>query len=88
MQFLVICRPAEGGDQGEFRRLLPAETAALREQKASGALTGAWTPGRPGAVLMLEVPDEDAAARIVATFPLVQAGLITTEIIPLHAIDL
>ena len=37
---------------------------------------------------MLEVPDEDAAARIVATFPLVQAGLITTEIIPLHAIDL
>jgi len=28
------------------------------------------------------------AARIVADFPLVKAGQITTEIIPLHPIDL
>ena len=88
MQFLVICRPAAGGDQDEFKRLVPFETEALREQKAKGALTGAWSPGRPGAVLMLEVPDEDEAARVVATFPLVQSGLITTEILPLHSIDL
>jgi hypothetical protein len=88
MQFLVICRPADGGDHDEFRRLVPFETEALREQKASGALTGAWSPGRPGAVLMLEVPDEAAAARQIATLPLVQAGLITTEVIPLHPIDL
>ena len=49
MRFLVICRPAEGADQDEFRRLVPDETAALRELKAA---------------------------------------LITTEIIPLHPIDL
>lgn len=36
MQVLVICRPAEGGDQDEFRRLVPAETAALRTLKAQG----------------------------------------------------
>jgi len=42
MQFLVICRPAEGGDQDEFKRLLPFETEALREQKAKGVLSGAW----------------------------------------------
>ena len=63
MQFLVICRPAEGGDQDEFRRLVPDETAALRKLKADGTLTAAWSPG---------------------AFPLVQAALITTQIIPLH----
>jgi hypothetical protein len=85
---LVICRPVEGGDQEELRRLLPGETAALRDLKATGTLVGAWSPGRPGAVLTLEVPDPDQAARIVADLPLVQAGQITTEIIPLHPIDL
>jgi muconolactone delta-isomerase len=88
MQHLVICRPAEGGAQEEFRKLVAGETAALQELKAKGILTGAWSPGGPGAVLMLEVPDETAAASLVAAFPLVQAGLITTEIIPLHPIDL
>jgi muconolactone delta-isomerase len=88
MRFLVICRPAAGGDQDEFKRLVPAETAALRDLKAQGTLTEAWSPGRPGAVLMLDVPDADQSARLVGEFPLVQEALITTEIIPLHPIDL
>jgi hypothetical protein len=37
---------------------------------------------------MLEAADEDEIASILATLPLVQADEITTEIIPLHAIDL
>jgi hypothetical protein len=88
MQFLVICRPAAGGDPDDFKRLVPFETEALREQKQRGTLTGAWSPGGPGAVLMLEVADADLAAGIVADFPLVEADLITTEIIPLHPIEL
>ena len=88
MQFLVICRPAAGGDPDEFSRLVPFETEALREQKQRGTLTGAWTPGHPGAVLLLEAADAAAAAGILAEFPLVEAALITTEIIPLHPIDL
>jgi muconolactone delta-isomerase len=88
VRVLVICRDDPGGDQDEFRRLVPAETAALRELKAKGILAQAWTPGRPGAVLLLDVADEAAAASLVAGFPLVQAGLITTEIVPLHPIDL
>jgi len=88
MRFLVICRPAAGGDPDEFQRLVPFETEALREQKAHGILTGAWSPGHPGAVLMLEVPDAEAATRVLAGFPLVEAGLITTEIIPLHPVNL
>ena len=88
MRFLVICRPAEGGDPDEFERLVPFETEVLRGQKANGVLIDAWSPGRPGAVLVLETADADQAARVVARFPLVEADLITTEIIPLHPIDL
>lgn len=88
MLFLVMCRPVEGADQAEFRRTVPAETAALRELKGSGALSGAWSPGRPGAVLILDVPGEAEAARVSADLPLAQAGMITTEIIPLHPMDL
>jgi len=29
MRFLVICRPAAGGDQDEFKRLVPAEIIPL-----------------------------------------------------------
>jgi hypothetical protein len=87
MLILVICRPAEGADPAEFRRLVPAEAAALRDLKGS-VLTGAWSPGRPGAVLMLDAPDETEAARLTAGLPLVQAGLVSTEIIPLHPMDL
>ena len=88
MQFLVICRPAAGGDPEEFRRLVPFETQTMREQKERGTLTGAWSSGRPGAVLMFDVAGEDQVAAILAGFPLVEADLITTEIIPLHPIDL
>ncbi len=33
MRFLVICRPAAGADQDEFKRLVPAETAALHPHR-------------------------------------------------------
>jgi muconolactone delta-isomerase len=85
---LVICRPAADADQVEFRRLMTAEAAALRQLNSSGALTGAWSPGHPGAVLMLDVPDQTQAARLTADLPLARAGLITTEIIQLHPMDL
>ena len=88
MQFLVICRQAAGGDPEDFKRLVPFETEVLRDLKADGTLVDAWSPGRPGAVLVLESADADQAARIVAELPLLQADLITTEIIPLHPIEL
>jgi hypothetical protein len=88
VQFLVICRPADGGDPDEFNRLVPFETEIMREQKARGTLTSAWSLDYPGAVLILEAADAAAAAGILAGFPLVEADLISTEIIPLHPIDL
>ena len=80
--------PPGAGTPIEFNRLVPFETEAMREQKARGTLTGAWSSGHPGAVLMLEVADAAAATAILAGFPLVEAGLISTEIIPLHPVEL
>jgi hypothetical protein len=88
MLMLVICRPAPDADLARFGQLLSEELAALRRLKAEGVLTQAWSPGRPGAVLMLEVPDFAAAATVTAGLPLVTAGLITTEIIPLQPVEL
>jgi len=88
MLILVLCRAADGIEEAGFRRYLPAETAALRELKADGVLADAWSPGRPGAVLLLNVPGQAEAAVIAAALPLAQAGLITTEIIPLHPLNL
>lgn len=88
MQILVVCRPVRDGDQAEFRRLVPAEGAALRELRERGVLVNAWTPGRPGAVLILEAGTEDDAAAVAAALPLASAGLITTEVIPLYPMNL
>ena len=88
MNFLVICRPAPNADESLFGRLLPEELAAMRSLKAKGALVRAWSPGRPGAVLILEAPDLAGAASVTAGLPLAAAGVIATEIIPLHPVDL
>ncbi len=84
MNVLLICRPAAGVDPArEFPRRLPAERDALQALREQGALTAAYSPGGPGAVLMLEVADVDTARRIGARLPLAAAGLIDIEIIPL-----
>ena len=88
MLMLVICRPAPGADLARFGQLLTEEFAALRRLKADGVLTQAWSPGRPGAVLMLAAADAAAAGAVVADLPLVTAGLITTEVIPLQPVEL
>jgi hypothetical protein len=88
MNFLVICRPVPAADETLFGRTLAEEIAAMRSLKAAGALSQAWSPGRPGAVLMLEAADLTAASSLAAGLPLAAAGLITTEIIPLHPVDL
>jgi muconolactone delta-isomerase len=84
MNFLVICRAAPDRDTDAFVRLAADEGVVLRKLQADGILTNAWSPGGPGAVLMLDLPDQAAAERITGELPLAAAGLITTEVIPLH----
>jgi hypothetical protein len=47
-----------------------------------------FSPGRPGAVLILDSPNADAARGITETLPLSRAGLIETELIELHPFEL
>ena len=57
--------------------------AALRQLKAEGTLTEAYSPGGPGAVLMFEA-DKGAVEGVVSALPLVIAKLIDAEIIGLQ----
>ena len=88
MKVLVICRPAPDADHAQFAALVSREGAALRDLKQAGILLDAWSPGGPGAVLMLEATDEREATSLVAELPLASSGLITTELIPLHTMSI
>jgi hypothetical protein len=88
MKILVICRPHPGVTLAEMSPYIPAETTALRELRATGQLDEAFSPGGPGAVLILESPDTAAAQRVTETLPLHRAGLIQTELLELHPFDL
>ncbi|HEY8729280.1 MAG TPA: hypothetical protein VIL94_06830 [Acidothermaceae bacterium] len=88
MRFLVICRPSPGYDPAEFAQRLPEEAAVLRWQKEQGVLVDVWSPGGPGAVLMIEAANRDSAAGFAAALPLRGAGLVTAEVIELHPVQL
>jgi hypothetical protein len=58
------------------------ELAALRALKARGALLEAYSPGRPGAVLVF-AGDEQAVAQALDELPLYRAQLLEVELIEL-----
>ncbi len=84
MKILVICRPRDGVDpQAEIAPRAAAEMATLRGLRDQGLLLEAYSPGGPGAVLIFDGVLEDVD-RALNTLPLVQDGIIETEIIELQ----
>lgn len=85
MQFLVLANVREG---------VPNEQVASLAKEEAKVVWGLYVLGRvrsahyradiPGAVLMLEATDLSEATRAVASLPMVQAGLLRTEILPLE----
>jgi hypothetical protein len=63
---------------------LREEVNTLEAWRHAGTLVDAYSPGEPGAVLFLELPDLQHAETLLATLPMCEAGLIETEIIGLH----
>lgn len=64
--------------------LLEAEAERAWELSQEGTLREIYFRlDRHAAVLVLECPDVETAQRILGTLPLVQAGLIAFEVIPL-----
>lgn len=87
MKTMVICRPITGADQAAFGALVGDELAALRRLRTDGLLLEAYSPGRPGAVLVLE-GEPGTVEDAVRALPLAKAGLLSIETFPLHPMDI
>jgi len=84
MKILAIERETPGVTAEEFRPHLKAEAARVWELYQAGVFRELYFDrDRHSAVLMLECEDVDQAHRALGTLPLVNAGLITFDIIPL-----
>ena len=71
-----------------FAALVPEEAEDLRRLRSEGILAEAWSPGGPGAVLIIETSSELEAERIVSRLPLRVAGLIEIDLTPLHELGI
>jgi hypothetical protein len=86
MKILAIEHEAPHAEPGHFtRELLRAEAQRLWELQQEDVVREAYfRADRSEAVLVLECASEDAARALLETLPLVQAGLIAFELIPLR----
>jgi muconolactone delta-isomerase len=84
MKILAIEKEIPGLSSEDFKPHLTAEAARAWELYQAGVFRELYfRQDRPEAVLILECADFDEAEGVLNTLPLVKAGLITFEIIPL-----
>ena len=83
MKVLVICRPRPGVERADIAAHASAEMDALRELRAEGALVEAYSPGGPGAILVINA-ERERVDGIVGSLPLIRGGLVEPEVIELH----
>lgn len=85
MKVLALGRDVVAGDDPRFAELRPAEARAVWDLQQGDVLREAhFRADRPDAVLVLEVPDVVAARATIDRLPLVAAGLIDLDLIPLR----
>ena len=87
MRIVAIERDADGAGAGGFTpELLAAEARRVWELQQAGIVREIYLRvDKPAAVLMLECADPDEAGRALASLPLVEAGLIGFDVLPLRA---
>jgi hypothetical protein len=84
MKILAIEKERPGASAERFAAYLHAESAQVWELYQADILREIYfSKERSGAVLVLECPDAAAANEALNTLPLVKAGLIEFDIIPL-----
>lgn len=77
MQILALSRRLPGVTDGQLAPLAEQEAAAAFALYAAGTFRSLYMlPERPGALVVLECESLDDARRIMATLPMVKAGLI------------
>ena len=88
MRLLALERELPGATAEAFRPLLKDEARGVWELQQSGALREIYfNADQHTAVLVLECSDSEAASQLVERLPLVKAGLITFDLIPLVPYD-
>ncbi|MGB8214798.1 MAG: hypothetical protein WCE68_14675 [Anaerolineales bacterium] len=88
MKILALEIEHPGFSAADFQPHLKAEARRVWDLQQSGALREIYfTVDRHTAVLVLESNDVEQARRLIATLPLVQAGLITFDLLPLIPYD-
>lgn len=84
MKLLAIGRLREGADVRELTLRADDEMRALWRLYRDGVVREMYLPGRPGAVLLLEMPARRDAESALAELPLAAAGVIDFELIQLR----
>ena len=87
MKVLAICRLRPGANPAAMRAHIHDEAKMLETWRDAGTLVDAYSPGGPGALLVLELPGVEHAETLLATLPLCEAGLIETEVFGLHPLE-
>ena len=88
MKILALEHELPGTTAGQFQPLLKEEARCVWGLQQSGVLCEIYfNADQHTAVLMLESTDTDQARQILSGLPLVTAGLIEFEIIPLAPYD-
>ena len=86
MKILCLDRPLPGASFEKYQPHLQAEVRHTWEAYKSGVVRDIYfRQDRPGVAIFLECASLDEAKKVVADFPLVKAGLIDFEVIPLGA---
>ena len=84
MRIIAVEQEVPGLSAEDFKPHLKAEAARVWELYQAGVFRELYfRQDRPEAVLILECADIQEAEQILNTLPLVKAGLITFEVIPL-----
>lgn len=84
MKILALEQDVPGVTSEQFQPHLKAEAAKVWELNQAGVIRETYfRQDRASAILVLECADEEDARRTLSTFPLVRAGLISFELIPL-----
>lgn len=88
MQYLVIANVGAGAPMEMIDLLTQPEARRVWDLYVGGVLRSVWyRADKPGAVLLLEAPNEQDARDAVASLPMVEAGLLDVELVPLTPYD-
>jgi len=85
MKVLALGRDLVAQDDARFAELRPAEARVVWELQQGDVLREVYfRADRPNGVLVFEVPDVAAARAAIDSLPLVAAGLIDFDLVPLR----